>query len=140
MRLILTSQAVYNRGRLISFITLLAALIPGLAQAQTRATGAQVQILTSIQTDTSYAISVKDCGKLLSFSNASPIDASLPQPGATGLYAGCWMDIQNTGAGALVLTPDQSQIDGASSLRLLANQGVRLVSTGSTYLTERGSS
>jgi len=140
MRLILTSQAVYNRGRLISFITLLPALIPGLAQAQTRATGAQVQILTSIQTDTSYAISVKDCGKLLSFSNASPIDVSLPQPGATGLYAGCWMDIQNTGAGALVLTPDQSQIDGASSLRLLANQGVRLVSTGSTYLTERGSS
>jgi hypothetical protein len=48
------------------------------------------------------------------------------------------MDIQNTGAGSVTLTPVNSPIDQAASLILTVNQGVRLVSTGNGYLTQRG--
>jgi hypothetical protein len=48
------------------------------------------------------------------------------------------MDIQNVAAGSVVLTPVTSTIDQGASLTLTINQGLRLVSTGSAYLTQRG--
>src|SRR5262249_39119590 len=50
----------------------------------------------------------------------------------------CWLEIQNSGTGLLTITPSLSTIDGAASLQLALNQGVRIVSAGTTYLTERG--
>jgi hypothetical protein len=121
---------------LVSFYILL--LVPFIA-AQTRTSGSQLSILTNTQTGTSYSITFGDCGKLLSFSNASAITVSLPQAGPSGLGIGCWLDIQNVGPGILTLSSSQSTIDGSAALSLTSNQGLRLVSTGAAYLTERGS-
>ena len=108
-----------------------------LAQS-TQLTGGQTRILTNVQTGTAYTVQPSDCGKLISFSNTSPVAVTLPQSGATGLAAGCWMDIQNLGPGTVTITPVTSIIDNAASVQLTTNQGLRLVSTGSTYLTQRG--
>ena len=107
-------------------------------QAQmTRLNGSQTRILTNLQTGTSYTLRASDCGKLLSFSNAAPIIVTLP-PAGNEISAGCWMDIQNTGAGAAYLTAAESLLDGVPSLTLATNQGLRLVSDGITYFTQRG--
>jgi hypothetical protein len=104
----------------------------------TQLSGAQTRILTNVQSGTTYTILATDCGKLISFSNSGSIAVTLPQAGAGGLAAGCWMDIQNLGSGPVTLTPVTSSIDQASSLQLTINQGLRLVSTGTGYLTQRG--
>jgi hypothetical protein len=49
------------------------------------------------------------------------------------------MDLENAGAGTITLSINgQSTVDQQPSLSLTTNQGVRLVTTGATYLTERG--
>src|SRR5208282_4516112 len=63
----------------------------------TQIDGGQIRLATNIQTGTTYSITASDCGKLLSLSNAGNIAVTIPQAGAGGLTAGCWIDIQNTG-------------------------------------------
>lgn len=89
------------------------------------------------QTGTAYSYVTADKGKLVTHSNAGAIAGTLPQAGAS-FPAGWWMDVQNTGAGTLTITPTTSTVDGAASLALTIGQGVRLVSSGANYFTQRG--
>jgi len=104
----------------------------------TQISGGQTRILTNLQTGSTYTVLASDCGKLLSLSNASGMTVTLPPAGAGGLANGCWLDLQNTGAGSVTLTSGGSLIDGILSLSLTSNQGLRLVSTGTAYYTQRG--
>ena len=104
----------------------------------TQITGGQTRMLTNLQTGDAYTVSAADCGKLLSLSNASVVSVSIPQAGELGLKSGCWLDIQNTGTGTVSLSATPSLIDGAATVQLTTNQGLRLVSSGTAYLTQRG--
>lgn len=87
----------------------------------------------------SYNIANGDCGTLISQSNVGAVAYSLPQAGSGGSFTnGWWVDIENTGAGAITITPTTSTIDGAASLVVAQNQGVRIVSNGTNYFTFRG--
>jgi len=98
--------------------------------------GAATQTVNA-QTGTTYTFVSGDQGKLVTFNNASAIAATLPQ--ATGNFGANWfVDVQNTGAGTVTITPTTSTVDGASTLTLLTNQGVRIVSDGTNYKTQRG--
>lgn len=104
-----------------------------LAQAQTpvRATA---QIVKE-QTGTSYAIVNADAGKLLTFSNASPVAVSIAQAGTAGSFAAGWfIEIKNLGAGTVTITPTTSTIGGAPTLVLVTGQSARVHSNGSNYL------
>jgi len=104
----------------------------------TQINGAQTRMLTNLQTGNAYTVAASDCGKLLSLSNASDISVTIPQAGASGLNSGCWIDIQNTGTGTVTLSATPSLIDGAATVQLTTNQGLRLVSNGAAYFTQRG--
>ena len=93
----------------------------------------------SAQTGTSYTFQDSDCSKLVTFSNAAAITASLPQAGASSWFKAGWVvDVQNRGAGNVTIVPASSTIDGAASLMLTQNQGARIFSDGTNYFTERG--
>ncbi len=86
------------------------------------------------QAGTSYIVSNADQAKLVTFNNSAPVLVTLPQAGAAGQFAANWSaDFQNLGNGTVTITPTQSTINGASSLALAGNQGVRVVSDGSSY-------
>jgi hypothetical protein len=104
----------------------------------TQLNGAQTRILTNLQTGNTYTVTMSDCGKLLSLSNSIGMAVTIPQAGASGLNSGCWIDIQNAGAGAVTVTIQGSLVDGATGFSLFSNQGLRLVSNGTAYFTERG--
>jgi hypothetical protein len=84
------------------------------------------------QTGTSYTVLASDQGKLVTFSNASAVAASLPQ--ATGSFAAgfCWSP-QNKGPGTVTITPTNSTINGVSTLALTINQGVTICSDGANW-------
>ena len=91
------------------------------------------------QTGTSYTMQDTDGSKLLTLSNAAPVAVSLPQAGASSWFKAGWTtDVENRGAGTVTITPAVSTIDGAASLQLTQNQGVRIFSDGSNYYTQRG--
>jgi hypothetical protein len=103
-----------------------------------RIEGGQLRIIINQQTGSTYTISASDCGKLLSISNAGAVAVSLPQAGTGGLSNGCWVDIQNSGMGTATITSAVSPIEGTPAFSLTSNQGVRLISNGSAYFTQRG--
>jgi hypothetical protein len=117
--------------RLIA-LTLVAVL--ALAQnAVNRANG------VNAQTGTTYTVLDGDRAKLVTLSNASAVAVTLPQAGASSSFiAGWFADLQNRGAGTVTITPTTSTIDGAASLNLTQNQGVRVFSDGTNYFTQRG--
>jgi hypothetical protein len=92
------------------------------------------------QTGTSYTIVPADGGKLVTFSNASPIAVQIAPATAVGMGYGWWVDLHNRGPGLLTLSvfPASSTIDGAASLVLTAGQGVRLYSDDVNYYTQSG--
>lgn len=85
------------------------------------------------QTGTSYAIATGDCGKLVSQANGSAIADTIAQAGSAGFASGYYVDVQNTGAGTITVTPATSTINGGATLTLLTGQGVRIISDGSNY-------
>lgn len=107
--------------------------------AGTWTTVAAGEVGVNKQTSTSYTLQDGDCGTLVTFSNGSAVGVSLPQAGASSQFAAGWnVDVQNRGAGTLTITPVASTIDGAASLTLTQNQGVRIFSDGANYFTQRG--
>ena len=121
------------------FYVLPIALLTGRAFGQgTQLNGGQLRIVTNAQTGVSYTVVPSDCGKLLSLSNAGTVAVTIPQVGSTGLPSGCWIDIQNEGPGPANVTATGSQIDGLAGFTLTTNQGVRLFSSGTAYITQRG--
>jgi hypothetical protein len=129
-----------HRAAALFFLYLLSvALSTGRAFGQgTRIGGGQMRIATNLQTGTSYTVTSSDCGKLLSLSNSSNVTVTIPAAGATGLANGCWIDIQNTGSALATFTASGSLIDGAAGFTLATNQGLRLISSGTAYFTQRG--
>lgn len=95
--------------------------------------------VVNAQTGTTYTVLNSDSRKLVTFSNASAVAVTLPQAGASSEFLTGWFaDFQNRGAGTATITPTTSTIDGAASLALTTNQGVRIFSDGTNYFTQRG--
>lgn len=89
------------------------------------------------QSGTGYTVVAGDRGKLITLSNASAQTLTVPQAG-TNFPNGWYVDLENTGLGTWTITPTSSAIDGAATLALAQNQGVRLFSNGTNYFTQRG--
>jgi hypothetical protein len=102
-----------------------------------RMPGAGMVSAPNAQSGAGYTVASSDWGKLLTLSNASAQVLTLPQAGSS-FPNGWYVDVENTGAGAWTVTPTTSTIDGASTLALSTNQGVRIFSNGSNYFTQRG--
>jgi hypothetical protein len=130
----LTRYRLNSSRAAVLFCCSLLVLLPAFGQI-TQIDGGQTRILTNLQTGSAYTPGPSDCGKLISFSNATGVAVTMPQ---SMLNNGCWIDIQNTGAGAVTFTAPDPIIDGASGFSLSSNQGLRLVSNGTAYYTQRG--
>lgn len=91
-------------------------------------------LLVNAQTGTSYTIVAGDCGKLVTFSNASATAITLPQ--ATGSFvAPCQVYMRNLGAGVVTVTPTTSTIDGLTSMGLAQFQEVTAISDSTNWQT-----
>lgn len=88
------------------------------------------------QTGTTYIVLDSDRGSLVTFSNSSSIAVTLPQAGTGLSFLNKWfVDFENRGAGVVTITPTTSNIDGATTLVLLRNQGCRVITDGTNYFT-----
>jgi hypothetical protein len=98
-----------------------------------------LSLLTDARTTTTETIQDSDRFKLITFSNASAIAASIAQAGASSAFLNGWFAwLQNLNSGIVTVTPATSTIDGASTLVLRQNEGLLLVSDGTNYHTMRG--
>lgn len=85
---------------------------------------------------TTYTVLAEDYGVLLVFTSATGCAVTLPQ--ATGSFVmPWWTEMQNAGAGSLVITPTTSTIDGAASLTLAPSGGAEIRSDSVNYRTRR---
>lgn len=104
------------------------------------------QLNVNAQTGTTYTFLNTDCGKLVTFSNASAVAATLPQAasasgggGASGLFMPpCTISVINIGASVLTITPTTSTVGGNATLVLNTGQGATLVSDGANYQVMAG--
>jgi hypothetical protein len=95
--------------------------------------------LVNAQIGSTYAILDSDRGKLVTISYATAQATSIAQAGSGGSFLSGWFcDVENTGVGPVTITPTTSTIDGAASVALTTNQGVRIFSNGVNYFTQRG--
>jgi hypothetical protein len=85
------------------------------------------------QTGTTYAFQTSDAAKLVTFSNAAAVAATLSQATTTGFTAGYALDIWNYGPGTLTVTPTTSTIGGGTTLVLGSNSGCSITSDGTNY-------
>lgn len=85
------------------------------------------------QTGTTYAFLASDATKLVTFSNAAAVAASLSAATTTGFTAGYAFDVQNLGAGPVTITPATSAINGGATLVIGTNQGCSVTSDGTNY-------
>lgn len=83
------------------------------------------------QTGTTYTVLSSDCGKQVTFSNASSIAVTVPQ--ATSSFATCQFDVTNLGAGTATLTPTTSTINGSSTLAVATNRQCTVNSDGTNW-------
>jgi hypothetical protein len=92
------------------------------------------------QTGTTYTVVNADCGKMITFSNASPVAVTLPQAGSGGSFvATCSIRMVDLGVGTVTVTPGSpSLINGATPYALTTGQGALLVSDGTNYVAENG--
>lgn len=106
------------------------------------------QLNINAQTGTSYTFLNTDCSKLVTFSNAAAIAATLPQassPSGGGSGSGLFMppcaigvyNASSAAAGIVTITPTTSTVDGATALVLQPGQGTILTSDGVNYQTAR---
>lgn len=140
-----TSQVL---ARIIALAITLAAALP--AAAQTRAPGTEYFLGPTLgkqwdgadayssgvnaQTGTSYIVTATDSGKLITFSNASPVAVTLPRAGGNGFEANKKWRFNNTGAGAVTITPTTSTICGSATLVLAQSTGADVYSNGTNYI------
>lgn len=86
---------------------------------------------------TSYTIAGSDQGKLIRFSNASPIAVTIPAAsapgGATNFIDGAFFEFVNVGAGMLTFTPASGQINGVASVSAFSGSSGKIVSDGVNY-------
>lgn len=93
----------------------------------------RLSLTINAQTGTTYTVLDSDCGKLVSFNNASAVAVTLPQANGSTFISGWSVDFQNKGAGTVTVTPTTSTINGGASLALTQNQGMHCDSDGTDY-------
>lgn len=104
---------------------------------QTSATAGSEPV--NIQTGTTYAVVNADQGMLIIASNTAAVGWDLPEAGGGGEFLDGWFaDVRVSNTGTLTITPVTSTMDGAATLVMTQNQGVRIVSDGTNYHTVRG--
>lgn len=109
-----------------------------------KCTGAQLKTYAvtsaiNAQTGTTYTVLNSDQGKLVTFSNASAIAVTLPDPSGSDFAAGWFTSFRNLGAGTVTVTRGTSStIDAATSFTLTTGQGLDLYSNGTNYFTQPG--
>lgn len=85
-----------------------------------------------------YTVATGDLGQLVSFSTASLATCVIPQASSTvasPFGPGWFVDLQNTGATAIVLAPATSNFTGVGATALLGpNQSLRIISDGTNYI------
>lgn len=89
-------------------------------------------------TTTSEALATTDQNKLVTFSNASAVAATIAQAGSGTFFSGWAVSLRNLGAGTVTLTPATSTVDGAATVTLTSGQGLDLYSDGTNYFTQSG--
>lgn len=90
--------------------------------------------MVNAQTGTTYIFVFDDRGKLVTFSNASPVAVTLPQAASTGSFKSGWTTfVRNKGAGTVTITPTTSTINGASTLVLATGESATIFSDGTNY-------
>jgi len=105
----------------------------GPARAQFDRTNA-IGVVNS-QTGTSYTFVFSDRGKLVTFSNASPVSVTLPQATSSGSFRSGWTTfVYNLNTGTVTITPTTSTINGSATLTLAQNEGATIFSNGTNYL------
>lgn len=109
--------------------------LSGFAQVFITAAGQDINNeAVNAQTGTTYTMLDLDRAKLVTFSNTSSVAVTLPQAGASSIFASGWFsDLRNLNRGAVTITPTTSTINGASTLVLQRGQQVRVVSDGTNY-------
>lgn len=91
------------------------------------------------QTGSTYTVLDSDRGKLVTLTNAAAIAVTLPQAGAASAFANGWAStFMNVGATVVTVTPTTSTINGASAYRIFPGQSVRIVSDGTNYQIDPG--
>jgi hypothetical protein len=111
----------------------LAALSSGFTLSGQIPPGAYVKQPVNYQTGTTYTFVHGDAGGVVSFANTYAIVGTLGQAGTASFPSGWHMDVQNTGAGSLTITPTTSTIDGAATLVLTTGCGAHIVSDGTNW-------
>lgn len=84
------------------------------------------------QTGTTYTFVAGDCGKTVTFSNASAVAVTLPQAGAS-FPDGCVLSVKNIGNGDVTITPTTSTISGTTSITMSLGEWVLITSNGTNY-------
>ncbi len=101
---------------------------------------AQVNFVVNAQTGTSYTLLNSDCGKFITFSNASAIAVTLPQAGSNGNFVSdkCTFYMANLGAGNATITPITSTIGGRTSFILQQGGGLAVTSKAGNWSPTNG--
>jgi len=93
------------------------------------------------QTGTTYTVLDSDRAKLVTLSNAAAIAVTLPQAGAASAFANGWRStFTNKGAGTATFMPTTSTINGAATYPLFSGQSITIVSDGTNYQIDPGTS
>lgn len=120
-RLNTTIAALYALGSVLAFVP-----APAFAEVPS-------QFVKAV-TATTYTFLQSDCSKLMTFNNAAAVAVTLPQAGTNGaFFNGCFIDVQNTGAGQVTITPTTSTINGATTYTLNQNESIRIASDSTNY-------
>jgi hypothetical protein len=89
---------------------------------------------THVQKTAAYTAVAADNGTLVEMNKSTAVTLALTA--AATLGDGWFLDINNSGAGTLTLDPDGAElIDGESTITLLTDESLRIVCTGTAFLT-----
>lgn len=93
------------------------------------------------QTGATYTILDTDRSKLVTLSNAAAIAVTVPQAGTASTFANGWRStFMNKGVGTATFTPTTSTINGSSTYVLFSGQSVTIISDGTNYQIDPGTS
>lgn len=81
---------------------------------------AQFLMPVNAQTGTTYTLAANDCGKIITFSNASAITVTLPQQSTTTTSAGYNCRLRNIGSGTVTVVKEGSETLSGNS-RMVTN-------------------
>jgi hypothetical protein len=100
------------------------------------ANGGPIAEPINAQTGSGYTVLSGDQAKLVTLSNSTTQVVNLP---STAPYAGWFVDLANVGSAVWTINGNGNNIDGSSAnLSLAPTNGIRIVSNGTAYYTQRG--